>query len=171
MTPRAKLLLGMTIASIAIACSDNATNPLIGSATKMTDTLLLSSSTAGQTDTAGGRPDSSGQRTASNDPRRLVGTVRAEGAAPDTAHPVLIGGAAVVLSNPEDSTTGTGGKELARTTSNADGSFVLGAFAPGVYMVTVTPPAGSPFQPEHFGFLITPFTASTVDLSVYLPRT
>lgn len=170
MTPRAQLLLGMTIASIAIACSDSSTTPLSGNSSKLTDTLLLSAATGSQTDTVGGRPDSSSQRTASNDPRRLMGTVSAEGAAPDTAHPVLIGGAAVVLSNPEDSTTGTGGKELARTTSNADGSFVLGAFAPGVYMVTVTPPAGSPFQPEHFGFLITPFTASTVDLSVYLPR-
>jgi hypothetical protein len=170
MTPRAQLLFGMTVASIAIACSDAPTTPLTGGSSKVTDTLLLSSATGSQADTAGRRPDSVSQRAPSTNPRQLVGTVHAEGAAPDTAHAVLIAGAAVVLSNPEDSTAGTAGKELARTTSNADGSFALGAFAPGVYMVTVTPPAGSPFLPQHFGFLVTEFSAPIVDLSVWLPR-
>jgi hypothetical protein len=92
------------------------------------------------------------------------------GALPDTSKYELVANATVVLTAPEDSTAGTAGKELARTTSNADGTFTLGSFKPGVYMISVTPPAGSAFAATHWGFSVGTFAPATVDLGVWLRR-
>ncbi|MEP6492446.1 MAG: hypothetical protein ABJF01_07205 [bacterium] len=115
-------------------------------------------------DTAGKTPNQS------LDPRTIAGVVHGIGAQPDTANYALVAGATVVLSSPQDTIAGTSGRELARATSKSDGSFSLGQFKPGVYMVTVTPPAGSPYRGTSWAFVVSPFARDTVPLDVWLRR-
>jgi len=158
----------------AIACGDNGPsnpdgtkNP--GGASRLVDTVTTGPTGSG-TDTVKAHPDTVSQTKPSSDARTLIGVVHAIGAKPDTSKYELVGGATVVLSLPEDSTHGVAGNELARATSAADGTFSLGAFKPGVYMVSVTPPAGSPYIGTHWGFLITDYSAPTVSLGMWLGR-
>lgn len=168
-------LMGVLTAAAAIACSDNGPsnpdgtkNP--GGPSRLVDTVTTGPTGSG-TDTVKARPDSGSQTKASADARTLIGVVHAIGAKPDTSKYELVGGASVVLTLPDDSTHGVAGKEVARATSAADGSFSLGTFKPGVYMISVTPPAGTSYVGTHWGFLITEYSAPTVSLGVWLGRT
>jgi hypothetical protein len=97
--------------------------------------------------------------------------VIAIGAAPDTANYQRVAGATLVVSIAADSTTGNPGTEVARATSAADGSFSFpGTFKLGIYTVTVTPPAGSPYAPKQWPFRITEYSSATVDLTIWLNR-
>lgn len=171
---RITALMGALATAAAIACSDNGpSNPdgtkNSGGPSRLIDTVTTGP-TGGGTDTVKAHPDSVSQTKPSSDARTLIGVVHAIGAKPDTSRYELVGGATVVLTLPEDSTQGVAGKELARATSAQDGTFSLGTFKPGVYMVSVTPPAGSSYVGTHWGFLITQYSAPTVSLGVWLSR-
>jgi hypothetical protein len=169
---RGLALMTVATTALAIACSDaNPSQPDLG---------RVSLGTTGSTDTAKTptpptptptpKPDTAGHQKASSDPRVFSGAVKGMGPQPDTSKYEPVANATVSLTAPDDSTAGTAGKELARTTSNADGTFTLGSFRPGVYMISVTPPAGSAFAGTHYGFSIGTFAPTTVDLGVWLRR-
>jgi len=167
-------LMGALATAAAVACSDSGPSSPDGTRNTGGPARLVDTVTTGPTgsgsDTVKAHPDTVSQTKPSADARTLIGVVHAIGAKPDTSKYELVGGATVVLTLPEDSTHGVAGKELARATSAADGSFSLGAFKPGVYMVSVTPPAGTSYLGTHWGFLITEYSAPTVSLGVWLGR-
>jgi hypothetical protein len=173
-------IAGAMATAVMIACGDKTPagpgqSNTRGGAARLVDTLTAgptsaSDSARAHTDTVKPRSDSTNGIKPSSDPRKLIGVVHAIGAKPDTSKYELVGGATVVLTLPDDSTHGVNGLELARATSAADGSFSLGAFKPGVYVVTVIPPANSAFTGTHWGFLITDVSAPTIDLGVWLGR-
>ncbi len=166
-------VVGFAALAVAIACSDS-------SSTAPTAGPLANVAASGQSDTGKTPPgnptgpttppDTGSPIRGSNDPRLLGGTVVGMGPAGDTANYQKIAGATVVLSSPGDTASGTPDKELARTTSAADGSFSFGTFKIGVYAVTVTPPAGSPFKSAHWAFLIDTYSPEKINLSVWLGR-
>jgi hypothetical protein len=172
-------VLGLFTAGIVAACSDSgpfqpdAPKPLLGS------TGTTAKDTAGHNppDTSHHTPPDTGSHTGPDtvgagkqnfDPRNIVGVVKGIGTYPDTANYVAIAGATIVLTTLDDSVAGIPGKELARAVSGSDGSFTLGAFKPGPYMASVTPPAGSPFRGLRWGFIITPFAPATFPLGVWI---
>ena len=92
------------------------------------------------------------------------------GPASDSANYQKVAGATVVLSLPADAANGVPEKEIARATSGADGTFSLGSFKPGMYALSVTPPAGSPYDGTHWNFTMGPYSGPKVDLMVWLKR-
>lgn len=167
-------LMGALVTATAMACSDSSPsnpdgtrNP--GGPSRLIDTVTTGPTGSG-TDTVKAHPDTISQAKPSSDARKLIGVVHAIGAKPDTSKYELVGGATVVLTLPEDSTQGVTGKEIARATSAADGTFSLGTFKPGVYLISVTPPQSSSYTGTHWGFLITEYSAPTVSLGVWLGR-
>jgi hypothetical protein len=173
---RALSLIGLATIATAIACSD--------SGSTAPDGPLATIATTGQTDTGKTSPTNPGNPNGptttppdtgssihgSTDPRPVIGTVVGMGPVGDTANYQKLAGATVVLSIPADTAGGIPEKELTRTTSGADGTFALGTFKLGVYAVTVTPPAGSPFKSAHWAFLFDQYSPAKVDLLVWLGR-
>jgi hypothetical protein len=184
-------VLGLFTAGIVAACSDS--GPVQPDAPK----ALLGSTGTSAKDTAGGHtppdtshhtppdsggshtppdtshhtvPDTVGQIKPSNDPRTISGNIHGLGAQPDTTQYDEVAGATIVISTMVDTAAHTTGQELGRAVSKSDGSYTLGAFKPGIYTLTVTPPAGSPFAPKQWPLLITQTAPPIVWVTVYLNR-
>lgn len=108
-------------------------------------------------------PDTAGSTKPSTDPRLVAGAVIGMGPAGDSANYQRIAGATIVWKSVD-------GKELARTVSAADGSYSLGSFKPASYMVSVTPPAGSPFKAVEWVMIISEYSPAKIELNVWLAR-
>lgn len=106
----------------------------------------------------------------SNAPRTVTGWVLGMGPAGDTANYARVSGTVVTIRLPDDSATNTRGQQVASATSGADGTFSLGAVRPGPYILEATPPASSPYQVTHWGFIITEYVPSRIELGVVLYR-
>jgi len=175
-------IMGLFAAAITVACSDS--GPLQPEALK---SLAGSTTGSGGTDTAGHTPpdtshhtppdsghhtppDTVGQIKPSNDPRTISGNIHGLGAQPDTTQYEEVAGATIVISTMVDTAAHTTGQELGRAVSKSDGSYTLGAFKPGIYTLTVTPPAGSPYAAKQWPLQITQTAPPIVWVTVYLNR-
>jgi len=168
---RALPAIGVAAMAVAIACSDSGTTAPDASRSNNAAGQADTGKTPPTNPTTPPKPDTGTQVKPSSDPRPVAGTVMAIGQAPDTANYQRVAGATLVLSVAADSTTGNVGTELARATSDANGSFSFpGTFKVGIYMVTITPPAGSPYAQKQWPFRITEYSAAKVDLTVWLNR-
>lgn len=163
---RALPALGALMIVAAVACSD--------SGTLQPDAPRTTLGTSGQTDTAKSPPttnpnppqtgpDTTGSQKPSTDPRSVTGTVIGMGPASDSTNYQKVAAATLVVTSVE-------GKELARVVTSADGSFSLGSFKPGTYMITVTPPADGPYKGTQWLFIIGDYSPAKVDLTVWLGR-
>lgn len=178
------VLAGLGVA-VAVACSDSSPaapeTPLTTLTSGQTDTGKApppTNPTAPKPDSTAPKPDS-GQTTpptnprptgpdtggikASNEPRLVSGVIMGVGPASDSASFTKIAGAVVTW-------TAFDGKELARATTAADGSYSLGSYVPASYMFKVTPPANSPFRGVEWAFIISPYSTAKIDLTVVLGR-
>jgi hypothetical protein len=111
---------------------------------------------------------SSGQT--SNASRSVTGWVLGMGPAGDTANYTRVSGTVVTLRLPDDSASNTRGQQVASATSGSDGTFSLGPVKPGPYILEATAPASSPYRVTHWGFIITEYAPSRIELGVVLYR-
>ena len=60
--------------------------------------------------------------------------------------------------------------QVASATSGADGTFSLGTVKPGPYILEATAPSSSSYRVTHWGFVITEYAPSRIELGVVLYR-
>ena len=102
--------------------------------------------------------------------RTVTGRVLGMGPAGDTANYARVSGTALTIRQPDDSAAHTRGQQVASATSGGDGTFSFGTVKPGPYILEATPAPGGPYKVTSWGFIVSEYAPSRIELGVVLYR-